>query len=73
MKSEVLADPVSDPSEWGVGRCQCGCIVLRLGEVQKSFTPAEFAELHRLLQVAMQAFDVPVSPRGLQVSHGTTH
>lgn len=73
MTSEPHATPASDPDDWGVGHCACGRVVLNLGDVQRSFTADQFAELHRLLQAAMQQLGIPPNPSGLTVPHGVRH
>lgn len=60
-------------TDWGVGRCACGRVVLQLDGMQKSFAPAEFAEFYRLVQAAMHEFGIPPSPRSSHVSARSAH
>ncbi len=73
MTSEAHATEAPDSSAWAVGRCTCGRVVLSLGDVQRSFTADEFAELHQLLQAAMRQFGIPLNSPVLPVSRGVMH
>jgi hypothetical protein len=62
-----------EPDEWSVEQCSCGRVVLRVGVIEQSFTPAEFARLCRFLQAAMRAFGISPSRRELENFFGRPH
>jgi len=45
-------------SDWDVTQCACGHLTLRLGTVRLDFSPEKFAQLQRLVNGAMQQFQV---------------
>jgi hypothetical protein len=59
--------------EWSVARCACGHVVLRMGAVQKTFTPAQFAELHRLIQTAMEEMRISPSHESVALHRERAH
>lgn len=73
MPDQLFVGEEPSVEGWGVARCACGCVVLRVGALQESFTPAEFAELYRLVQAAMREFRIPPSHRAVEVFRAATH
>lgn len=44
--------------EWGVVRCACGRLYLKLGPMRLEFTPEQFHQLHLLIRDAGEHFGV---------------
>lgn len=42
--------------EWGVVRCACGRLYLKLGPMRLEFTPEQFQQLHLLIRDAGEHF-----------------
>jgi hypothetical protein len=67
--------PDAESSEhWSVVQCDCGHITLRIGGTERTFSPEEFAQLHRLLDEALRAFQIApslqrVAQRGTTTRH----
>jgi hypothetical protein len=43
---------------WQVTECGCGQLTLRLGRIRLELTREEFAQLHGLVEDAMNRFDI---------------
>jgi hypothetical protein len=63
----VITDRRDDePQEdgWDVTQCKCGHLTLRLGTLRLDFSPEEFAQLHRLIDGAVEEFQLGAGPVG---------
>jgi hypothetical protein len=58
MRSHESKHESGHGTGWQVTKCACGHLTLRLGTVRIDFTPAEFAQLERLVAQAMRRFEV---------------
>jgi hypothetical protein len=56
MRHESDNPPQAD--SWDVTQCECGHLTLRLGTIRLDFAPEEFVRLHRLLDGAVEEFQV---------------
>jgi hypothetical protein len=52
-----------DARDWRITQCACGQITLRLGRIRIDCAREELAELHCLVQRAMQEFEIAESRR----------
>ncbi len=50
-----------DEPEWGVVRCACGRLYLKLGSLRLEFTPEQFQNLHILVRDAARHFGLETS------------
>lgn len=64
---------VCHTTAWHATQCACGHVELRLGTTRMVFTPAEFSQLHRLMDEAMRAFGIEPSDTDVSHAHPTTH
>lgn len=73
MDHDHSIDPPRELGDWRVSRCECGRIVLRMGEARMEFGRDEFAQLHRLMSEAMREYQIAPSSSHVVRLGATTH